>query len=106
MVLSIVRQSVQFKLKSRTESPLISEAEYCCACGEGLRALGNPDGLLERVKVMSQVKEVQDLTNPYFQAAMEQEEEKSVKKRLYHLLVYCRVEGEITEEIRVLFDKE
>lgn len=106
MILSIVRQAVQFKLKSRSESPLISEAEYCCACGEGLRTLGNPDNLLDRVKNMAQVKEVQELVNPYFQEALDKEEENSVKKRLFHLLVYCRVEGEITEEIRVLFEKE
>lgn len=106
MVLSIVRQAVQFKLRSRSESPLISEAEYCCACGEGLRILGNPENLLEKVKTMNQIKEVQDLTNPYFQEALAKEEEHSIKKRLFHLLVYCRVEGEITEEIRVLFDRE
>ena len=48
MVIGIVRQAVQYKKKCGTESPLISEGEYCCACGEALRMLGE-DALLEQV---------------------------------------------------------
>lgn len=64
MVIDIVRQAVQYKKKCSTESPLISEGEYCCACGEALRMLGDPDGLLEQVKTMATVKEVKDLVLP------------------------------------------
>ena len=106
MVLSIVRQAVQFKLRSKTESPLISEGEYCCACGEGLRILGNPDGLLEKVKNLPTVKDVKELVLPVFEKAMEENREDSRLYRLFHLLVHSRVVGEITDETRVLFDPE
>ena len=106
MVLEIVRQAVEIKLKCHTESPLISEAEYCCACGEGLRILGDPEGLLEKVREMGSVLEVKEVVLPVFKEAMEKYEEDPRKKRLFHLLVHSRVKGEITEEIRVLFDPE
>ena len=63
MVIGIVRQAVQYKKKCGTESPLISEGEYCCACGEALRMLGE-DALLEQVKPMATVKEVKALVLP------------------------------------------
>ena len=105
MVLSIVRQAVQIKQKSLTESPLISEAEYCCACGEALRALGDPDGLLARVRTYQRIEDVQKEVSGLFEKAMEAEENPQ-RKRLFHLLVSSRINGEITEEIRVLFVKE
>lgn len=108
MVIDIVRQAVQYKKKCSTESPLISEGEYCCACGEALRMLGDPDGLLEQVKTMATVKEVKDLVLPVFEKALEEAsekpEEKPEEKRLLHLLIHSRVIGEITDEIRVLFE--
>lgn len=52
--------------KCGTESPLISEGEYCCACGEALRMLGE-DALLEQVKPMATVKEVKALVLPVFE---------------------------------------
>ena len=105
MVLSIVRQAVGFKKNSLTESPLISEAEYCCACGEALRILGNPDQLLEQVKCVQDVGQAQELVLPLFQEAAEKEENPQIK-RLFRLLVNSRITGEITDEIRVLFDPE
>ena len=103
MVIGIVRQALQYKKKCRTESPLISEGEYCCACGEALRMLGE-DALLEQVKPMATVKEVKALVLPVFEKALEQAPENPEEKRLLHLLIHSRVVGEITDEIRVLFD--
>ena len=93
MVTEIVRQAIQLKMRSRAESPLISEAEYCCACGLGLRLLGDPKGLLSKVKAMDTVHEVKETVVPLPE-----------KKRLFHMLAHSRVEGDITEEIRTLFD--
>lgn len=106
MVLSITRQAIQFKLRCGTESPLISEGEYCCACGEGLRMLGNPDGLFEKVRELPTVKDVKELVVPIFQKALEEEQDDPERTRLFHLLTHSRVNGEITDEIRVLFDPE
>lgn len=106
MVLSIVRQAVQFKLQCRSESPLISEGEYCVACGKGLRLLGDPDGLLEKVRELPTVKDVKDEVLPVFKKAMEENQDNPRNFRLFHLLVHSRVVGEITDEIRVLFDPE
>lgn len=103
MVTEIVRQAIQLKMRSRAESPLISEAEYCCACGLGLRLLGDPKGLLSKVKAMDTVHEVKEAVVPLFTEVCETEEEPE-KKRLFHMLVHSRVEGDITEEIRTLFD--
>ncbi len=64
MVTEIVRQAIQLKMRSRAESPLISEAEYCCACGLGLRLLGDPKGLLSKVKAMDTVHEVKETVVP------------------------------------------
>ncbi|MDY3919863.1 MAG: DUF3837 family protein [Candidatus Limivivens sp.] len=103
MVPEIVRQAVQIKMRCRTESPLISEAEYCCACGIGLKLLGDPQGLLEQVKQMDTVGQVKEAVVPLFREAIEQTEDPE-RKRLFHLLVNSRVEGGISEEIRPLFD--
>jgi hypothetical protein len=105
MILDIVRQAVQFKIKSQTESPLISEAEYCCACGEALRLLGDPNGLLEEVRKFSTVEAVRETICGLMKEALEKEEDPG-KKRLFHLLIHSRATGTITEEIRVLFDQE
>lgn len=106
MVISIVRQAIDFKLVSRTESPLISEGEYCCACGRALRVLGDPQGLLKKVRDMATVKEVKEAVFPVFEEALKKETNDPKKARLFHLLLHSRVNGEITEEIRVLFDPE
>ena len=103
MVIGIVRQAVQYKKKCGTESPLISEGEYCCACGDALRMLGE-DALLEQVKPMAAVKEVKALVLPVFEKALEQAPENPEEKTLLHLLIHSRVVGEITDEIRVLFE--
>ena len=104
MVLEIVRQAVEIKLKSRTESPLISEAEYCCACGISLREAGADKALLEKAKTMETVEEAREAFQPVFQKAFEAQEENTRLYRLYHLLLHTRVKGKITDEIRVLFD--
>ena len=65
--------------KCGTESPLISEGEYCCACGEALRMLGE-DALLEQVKPMATVKEVKALVLPVFEKALEQAPENPEEK--------------------------
>jgi len=96
MVLSIVRQAVAIKMKSFTESPLISEAEFCCACGEALRILGNPENLLGKVREYQRIEEVQKEILEVIEKAMEEEEEPQ-RKRLFRLLVNSRVTGEITE---------
>ncbi|MDO5425066.1 MAG: DUF3837 family protein [Eubacteriales bacterium] len=103
MVLEIVRQAVQIKMRSKSESPLISEAEYCCACGIGLRLLGNPEGLLEKVRQMATIAEVKEAVVPIFQKAQETAEAPA-DQRLFRLLASSRVEGAVTEEIRPLFD--
>ena len=53
---------------------------------------------------MATVKEVKALVLPVFQKALEQAPENPEEKRLLHLLIHSRVVGEITDEIRVLFD--
>lgn len=103
MVIDIIRQAVQYKKKCGTESPLISEGEYCCACGEALHMLSE-DALLEQVKPMATVKEVKALVLPVFEKALQEAPENPEEKRLLHLLIHSRVRGKITDEIRVLFD--
>ena len=105
MVLSIVRQAVAIKMKSFTASPLISEAEFCCACGEALRILGNPENLLDKVREYQRIEEVQKEILAVIEKAVEEEEEPQIK-RLFRLLVNSRITGQITDEIRVLFDPE
>ena len=53
---------------------------------------------------MATVKEVKDLVLPVFEKALEEAPEKPEEKRLLHLLIHSRVIGEITDEIRVLFE--
>ena len=103
MVIDIIRQAVQYKKKCGTDSPLISAVEYGYACGDALRIVGY-DALLEQVKPMATVKEVKALVLPVFEKALEQAPENPEEKRLLHLLIHSRVVGEITDEIRVLFD--
>lgn len=53
---------------------------------------------------MATVKEVKALVLPVFEKALEQAPENPEEKRLLHLLIHSRVVGEITDEIRVLFE--
>lgn len=52
---------------------------------------------------MDTVHEVKETVVPLFIEVCETEEEPE-KKRLFHMLAHSRVEGDITEEIRTLFD--
>lgn len=105
MILEIIRQAIEIKLRCSTEAPLISPGEYCCACGMALRILGNPSGLLEEARKMETISQLREKLDPVFEKALEVQPEEAVQnRRLFHMLLHSRAEGPVTEEIRPLFD--
>lgn len=103
MVAEIVRQAVDLKLESRWEVSLISGPEYCCACGRGMAILNSPKELMEQVKGLDTVAEMRQLMTPVFSQAA-QNAENSRERRLFELLVSCRIEEPLTDEARALLD--
>lgn len=104
MVLEIVKQAVQIKMTCKSECPLISEAEYCCACARALRELDAPEEFFQEMRQAQQVEALREKMTPYFREKREAYKEQPEIHRLLSLLVHCRVEGEITDEIRKLMD--
>ena len=102
MVLDIIKQAVCIKMTCKNPSPIISEAEFCYACAYALREMGRED-LLEQVGKAKRVEELQKQILPVLEENQEACEENPPVKRLLHLLISSRVQGEITEEIRSLF---
>lgn len=104
MVLDIVKQAVQIKMTCRSECPLISEAEYCCACARALKELEAPKESFTEMRQAQRVEELRKKMTPYFREKLEAYAEQSQMHRLLSLLVHCRVEGDITDEIRKLME--
>ncbi|MEY8426974.1 DUF3837 family protein [Lachnospiraceae bacterium 46-15] len=102
MVLEIVKQAVQIKMSCKSECPLISEAEYCYACARALKEIGAPDSIWQEFRGASKVEQVREKLTPYFQEKRGEYAENPPMDRLLTLLVHCRVEGAITDEVRKL----
>lgn len=88
----------------RSECPLISEAEYCCACARALKELNAPEEYFAGMKQAQRVEELREKVTPYFREKREAYGEQPQMHRLLSLLVHSRVEGEITDEIRKLME--
>ena len=99
MVLDIVKQAVQIKMTCRSECPLISEAEYCCACARALKELEAPKESFTEMRQAQRVEELRKKMTPYFREKLEAYAEQPQMHRLLSLLVHCRVEGDIMDEI-------
>jgi len=104
MVLDIVKQAVQIKMTCRSECPLISEAEYCCACARALKELEAPEDFFTEMRQAQSVEELREKMTPYFRGKRGAYEEQPRIHRLLNLLIHCRVEGDITDEIRELME--
>ena len=102
MILEIVKQAVQIKMNCKSECSLMSEAEYCCACARALREIGAPDSIWKEFREASKVEQAREKLTPYFQGKRGEYAENPPMDRLLKLLVQCRVEGAITDEIRKL----
>lgn len=102
MVPEIVRQAVQIKMTCRSECPLISEAEYMCACAMALKALQAPAELTVKLGQETRIEGLRKELTPYFQEKREACQEDPKLHRLLSLLVHSRVEGEITDEVWAL----
>lgn len=89
-------------MNCKSECPLISEAEYCCACARALKETGAPDSVWKELREAAKVEEVRAKLTPYFQRKREEYAGNPPMDRLLKLLVQCRVEGVITDEIRKL----
>ena len=79
-----------------------SEAEYCCACARALKETGAPDRVWQEFREASKVEQAREKLTPYFQGKRGEYAENPTMDRLLKLLVQCRVEGAITDEIRKL----
>ena len=104
MIPELVKQAVQIKMTCKSECPLISEAEYCHACARALKELNAPDDLVQELHQASSVEEARGELTPYFRKRREEYAGQPALYRLFNLLIHCRVEGEITDEIRKLMD--
>lgn len=89
-----------------TESPLISEAEYCYACSIALRELEASEQLVQEMLQASKVEELRERMTPYFQEKHEVYREQPQLYRLLNLLIHSRVEGKITDEVREIMDEK
>ena len=88
----------------KSECPLISEAEYCCACARALKELDAPEEYIAQMRQAQRVEELRKTITPYFREKREAYGEQPQMHRLLSLLVHSRVEGEITDEIRKLME--
>lgn len=104
MVKDIVKSAIMIKLKCKSESPLISPAEFCCASGVAVKALGLDDEFAMHLRTFGTVGEMKAVLFPKLEAVEDQYQDDGVNKRLLHLLLSCKVEGEVTDEIREIFD--
>lgn len=104
MVKDIVKSAIMIKLKCKSESPLISPAEFCCAAGVAVKVIGLDDEFAEHFRAMGTVEEMKEILFPKLEAVKEEYQDDGVNQRLLHLLLSCKVEGEVTDEIREIFD--
>lgn len=104
MVKDIVKSAIMIKLKCKSESPLISPAEFCCAAGVAVKVIGMDDEFAMHLRSMGTVDEMKKVLFPKLEAVKGEYQEDEINKRLLHLLLSCKVEGEVTDEIREIFD--
>ena len=69
-----------------------------------LKELNAPDDLVQELHQASSVEEARGELTPYFRKRREEYAGQPALYRLFNLLIHCRVEGEITDEIRKLMD--
>lgn len=104
MVKDIVKSAIMIKLKCKSESPLISPAEFCCAAGVAVKVIGLDERFVNKFRSLDSVAEMKEVLFPELEAVKEEYQEDAVNKRLIHLLLSCKVEGEVTDELREIFD--
>lgn len=102
MVIDLVVQAVQIKIRAKMESPLISVYEFCNAAGLGLKALGASE---------EQMRELADGTFADFKMQVQALVKESGafagdpdRERLKSLIAGCRVRGEFSGEARQLLE--
>lgn len=104
MVLDLVKQAILIKIDAKFESPLISPAEYCYASAYLYRKCRKSQEEINELKAAATVEELMTVVNPFAASQQAANPEDASMVRLCGLLTGCRVTGEITEEIRQLFD--
>lgn len=106
MIFAIVKQAIQTKQTCKTESPLISEAEYGYACAKALRELRAPQELITFMHQADTIEELRDKMTPFFEGVVETYKEQPLIHRLLTLLIHSRVEGKISDEVRKIMDEK
>lgn len=105
MVLDIVKQAVKTKIVCKNESLLISEAEYVYACVYALKEFGKPEKQIQILKDSETIEGLREQIVPFFETKLDENKDNPSMHRLLRLMVYSKVEGNITEEIRELMDE-
>lgn len=104
MVLELVKEAIHIKLTCKSESPIISPAEFCFAAGYALKLIESQTDFAQEVRLKTTINEMKMLITAPLNKVQEQYKEDPQASRLVRLLLTCKVEGEVSEELRKLFD--
>lgn len=104
MVLDLVKQAILLKLVSKSESPIISPAEFCYASGYALHLIGSSEEIIQNTRAKNTIPEMMNAVFPQLESVQEQYKQDPANGRLLHLLLTCKVDGNVTDELRELFD--
>lgn len=100
MIIDLVKQAVRIKMTCKSESPLLSGAEYCYACACALREMGSTEEEVKRIGEWQKIEEIREHYVPEFEKVQGRYREDPKMFRLLHLLTSSRLTGEITDEMR------
>lgn len=100
MVPEIVEQAIRIKMACKHESPLISDAEYCCACARAFQELDTPQEIRQQLPDAETIEQAREKLTPYFSGQQAKYSKDPQMARLLHLLISCRVTGAISREAR------
>lgn len=105
MQAELVKSAIKIKMVCKNESPLISPAEYLYSCALALKRLDAGEQQWQAVRDSKTIEALRAELTPFFENKQEQFREDPPGHRLLQLLVKCRMEGEISDEVRKLMDE-
>lgn len=103
MILSIIRDAIHIKMRLRNESPLISVPEFCYAAGLACSIMEMD---AEQTNTFSKSDDFQELKQTIQHLVKESDKfsDDLEETRLQSLIVSCRIDGEMSDEGRELFE--
>lgn len=102
MIKDLVKGAIHIKMDSTARNDLISKGEFSYAVGLASSILKADKSLVDEVLAMETVSQIKDRVMENVQKAYDGGDYEQKYKTLFYMIIECKLDGEMTEELREL----